>query len=336
MPGPGVGDSTRVMSTPGVGDATRVMPAPPVGGMGYGGDRTQVAITVTCPVCQTPNPPAEQYCQDCGLLFGSTPQDVEPLPDLAQLPRLLDAAGGREFALNPGTNTVGREAADVLLVDPTVSRRHAVLTLESGQLVVEDQGSTNGSYVAGRRLAPGERATAFDGDAVRFGNVHLSLAIPGAAARPAGAVADVGIAAPAPAEDRGAPVGFLVMPDGTEHPLFEGVNGIGRRSSNQIAINDAFMSGKHAEIRCTGGVCEMVDVGSTNGSFFNGDRMAPNAPLALSDGTAFTMGKTPVAFRAAGSAAPAPDVEATRLGDFELPADTTVAISAPAEGEPGW
>ncbi len=318
------------MPAMGTGEATRVMNVPPAGGMGMG-DATQHAITVTCPVCQTPNPPGEPYCQDCGLLFGSTPDEVEPLPDASQLPRLVEAASGREFALNPGVNSVGREAADILLVDPTVSRRHAQVTLQGSEAIVEDLGSTNGSYVAGRRLAPGEQATAYNGDTVRFGNIHLSLTLPGAASRPEGAVAPAA-AAPAveAAADRGPAVGSLVLADGTEFPLYEGANTLGRRSGNQIVIADAFMSGKHAEIRCAAeGSAELVDIGSTNGTFFAGERLAHHTPVALTDGTTFTMGKTPVTFRSTTAAignGPAP------MGDFELPADTTVALSTADEG----
>lgn len=324
------------MPAMGTGEATRVISPAPAGGMempGMGaGEATQHAITVTCPICQTPNPPGEQYCQDCGLMFGSTPDEVEPLPDVSQLPRLVEAASGREFALNPGLNSVGREAADILLMDPTVSRRHAQVTLEGSEAVVEDLGSTNGSYVAGRRLAPGERATAYNGDAVRFGNIHLTLTLPGAASRPdeAAAAATPVPAAEAPA-DRGPALANLVLADGTEFPLYEGTNTLGRRSGNQIVISDAFMSGKHAEIHCAAdGSAELVDIGSTNGTFFAGDRMAHHSPVALTDGTTFTMGKTPVTFR---SATALPENGPAPVGDFELPPDTTVALPA-ADDEP--
>jgi pSer/pThr/pTyr-binding forkhead associated (FHA) protein len=289
-------------TTPAGGEATRVMGAPPVAGMGY--EATQQAMTVTCAVCGTPNGPAERYCQDCGFMFGSAPGEVEPLPDLSQLPRLLETATGRELMLNPGANSVGRENADVLLMDPTVSRRHAQVTLENGQVTVEDFGSTNGTQVSGRRLAAGERASAFDGDTVKFGSVALTLAVPGGAARPADAAAPAAVAEPAPVEDRGEPVAFLSLGDGTEYPLYAGVNSLGRRSSNHIVLADAFASGKHAEITVNeDGTAQLVDVGSTNGSFIAGERLAANAPVALTEGLSVTLGKTALTYR---SAAPAP------------------------------
>lgn len=277
-------------------------------GGGYG-EATQQAITITCQVCATPNGPGTAYCQDCGLMFGSAPAEVEPLPDVSQLPRLVDASSGRELVLNSGLNSVGREGTDVLLPDPTVSRRHAQVTVESGQLIVEDLGSTNGTFVGGRPVRPGERAAAFDGDAVRFGSIHLVLALPGGAARPA----DAGVAATAAvAEDRGEPVAQLRLANGTDYPLYAGANTIGRRSSNEIILADAFASGRHAEITCNAdGTVILTDLGSTNGTFINGERLAPNTPVTLTEATQFRFAKSDATLALLGGLPS--DVEATMM-----------------------
>lgn len=308
------------------GDATRVMSAPPAPvGIGYG-EATQQAITITCPVCSTPNGPAERYCQDCGLLMGSTPAEIEPLPDASQLPRLVNPATGQELLLNPGLNTVGRDSADVLLPDPTVSRRHAQVTLEEGQLVVEDLGSTNGTQVAGNPVRPGDRAVAFSGDTVRFGSITLTLTLPGGAAR-AEAAPDAAAAAPA---ERGAALGYVAAPDGPEFPLYAGVNTVGRRSGNQIVYADSFMSGKHGEFHVEeDGSARYVDVGSTNGSFLAGERLAPNVPVALNDGTELTLGKTRFLFRRAAPGAPEGAVDAA---PEEPPAADVTAFVLPDLG----
>jgi pSer/pThr/pTyr-binding forkhead associated (FHA) protein len=312
------------------GEATQVIggPAAPIGG-GFG-EATQHALVTPCPVCRTPNPPTERYCQDCGLLFGSAAAEIEPVPDVSQLPRLVDA-GGREHPLNTGANSVGRDAADILIPDPTVSRRHAQVTLEEGLVTVEDQGSTNGTYVGGRKLAPGERAGAFAGDEVRFGSVVLSLVLPGGAARPAEGPAE---ASAVPPTDRGAAVAVLALDDGTEFPLYPGVNSIGRRSGNQVVLADAFMSGRHAEITCNeDGSAQLVDVGSTNGTFVGADRLAANVPLALTEGTVVRLGKTPVTFHATAAPEASADTlntaavapEPTMVGGFVLPEPTLMS-----------
>ncbi len=62
---------------------------------------------------------------------------------------------------------VGREAGCAFVIpDPTVSRRHARLWVEDGQLLIEDVGSSGGTYLNGRRIL---RDVLQPGDTVRFG-----------------------------------------------------------------------------------------------------------------------------------------------------------------------
>lgn len=57
------------------------------------------------------------------------------------------------FPLTEKTITVGREAYnDVVLIDPEASRKHAQISFQDGRYVIEDLGSTNGTYVNGRQI----------------------------------------------------------------------------------------------------------------------------------------------------------------------------------------
>lgn len=81
--------------------------------------------------------------------------------------------GSVEEALSTplGVLVFGRDAGcDVRIDHPTVSTRHARLVWTRRGLVVEDLGSTNGTYVAGTVVA---RAFVEKGADVRFGEVHL-------------------------------------------------------------------------------------------------------------------------------------------------------------------
>ncbi len=79
----------------------------------------------------------------------------------------------RRFLLAPGENRIGgAEAADLLLLVPGVSRRHACLVQDGERLALEDLGSRNGTFVNGRRIDRGEVRP---GDALRFGPVELRL-----------------------------------------------------------------------------------------------------------------------------------------------------------------
>ena len=50
-----------------------------------------------------------------------------------------------------------------------VSRRHALISIESGRLFIEDLGSTNYTHLNQNRLLPNQRYQLNDGDEIRFG-----------------------------------------------------------------------------------------------------------------------------------------------------------------------
>lgn len=69
--------------------------------------------------------------------------------------------------------SIGRSPENVIIApDPSVSRRHAVLYLEEGRLVIEDLGSTNGTFLYDKSKGVFEKITKAylkDGDLVRLG-----------------------------------------------------------------------------------------------------------------------------------------------------------------------
>ena len=92
---------------------------------------------------------------------------------------------GVPCAVNVGRAVLGAETGVVIgrdpsasshvVVDPSVSREHARLSVEGGELRVEDLGSTNGTYLNGRRLESGQRARVADGDELELGSVRLRV-----------------------------------------------------------------------------------------------------------------------------------------------------------------
>jgi hypothetical protein len=64
---------------------------------------------------------------------------------------------------------------------------------------------------------------------------------------------------------------------------------IGRDASNNITINDAEISRKHARLSFQGGKYILEDLGSTNGSFVNGQRLA--GPVVLKPGDVVSLGE---------------------------------------------
>jgi diguanylate cyclase (GGDEF)-like protein len=85
---------------------------------------------------------------------------------------------GRVFPLNPGANLIGRSPnVDIPLVDEEVSRSHARVTLVEGphgeEILLEDLGSTNGTFVNGSAV-PSSVPLA-SGDRIALGNHVLKL-----------------------------------------------------------------------------------------------------------------------------------------------------------------
>ena len=64
---------------------------------------------------------------------------------------------------------------------------------------------------------------------------------------------------------------------------------IGRDSNNGVAINDAEISRKHARLTFQGGKYVLDDLGSTNGTFVNGQRLA--GPVVLKSGDVVSLGE---------------------------------------------
>ncbi len=60
-------------------------------------------------------------------------------------------------------------------------------------------------------------------------------------------------------------------------------------------VEDTGVSRRHLEIRTANGVTSAVDMGSTNGSYVNGQRVAGSTELT--DGSTITMGRTKIIFR---------------------------------------
>jgi len=84
------------------------------------------------------------------------------------------AGAGSEHPVD-GELILGREhgSADLVLDDPGVSRRHARVLTDAGALVVEDLGSSNGTYVNGQRITgPVEVAS---GDELQLGGTVLGF-----------------------------------------------------------------------------------------------------------------------------------------------------------------
>jgi hypothetical protein len=83
-----------------------------------------------------------------------------------------------QFTIRPGSEVrVGRDPAQcpIFLSEPRVSGVHATLRFDGGQLLVRDETSNNGTWIAGTRVPPGAWTPVPMGTALRFGPIEFSV-----------------------------------------------------------------------------------------------------------------------------------------------------------------
>ncbi len=88
---------------------------------------------------------------------------------------------GGEFPLHPGREIViGRSSdLDMVLVEDMVSRKHAKIGMSGDQIVIQDLGSTNGTFVNGEKI---KRTRLKEGDRILVGTSIIKVVVAQAAA----------------------------------------------------------------------------------------------------------------------------------------------------------
>jgi hypothetical protein len=118
-----------------------------------------------------PGPAYNPYAQPGGY---APPAPMQGGP--ARNARLV-SNDGRTYPLSVGSTVIGRgDQANLRLPDVGISRRHARIDFDGGQVVLTDLGSTNGTQVNGQRVA----AVALNpGDMIQLGTTTLTFRVDG-------------------------------------------------------------------------------------------------------------------------------------------------------------
>ncbi|MBX3296074.1 MAG: FHA domain-containing protein [Acidobacteria bacterium] len=189
------------------------------------------------------------------------------------------------FQIKSASVWLGRDPSCDIVFDATsatVSRRHAEIRLENGQLLLADNNSFNGTLVNGTRIS-GVRPLA-SGDEVQLGSGGPILRVHAGAGKPQKPPSSPQFRA----EDRGQRTMVLKLdPTGglrTSEPAAQlilsraipdgGAITVGRGEGCEVRLDGLQISNRHARFSRSGQGIVVEDLGSTNGTFVNGSRTA--------------------------------------------------------------
>lgn len=161
---------------------------------------------------------------------------------------------------------IGRDmSCDIVLHSENVSALHAELTLmNSGDILLEDKGSRNGTFIQNQAIRPGAQVNVRRGDAIRFGDVELQ---------------------------------WSQVPLPEDNSAYKAIYGIGSHFNNDIQVSGGTVSRYHATIKVgRDGKVYIVDH-SKNGTTVDGVKINPNTPYRIKKSSAVVCGGVPVNLR---------------------------------------
>ena len=257
--------------------------------------------------------------------------------------RVVCLTDGREYNVGSGPLSLGRDAgSDVVVGGNEVSRQHAEIRSDPEGYILLDT-SVNGTYVNGERI--GKTHLLARADVIRVGNdefrfyadtaASAALKSPPKAAAPAPApspnrpptgaaqrLSDTMHGIPDPEQQRNTPPSPEAAPlasflfrtgdlKGRRLPIKVPVVNIGRGDYNDVLIVDPSVSTMHAKLQRREGIWILTDLGSTNGTFVEGERFTGETPLT--PGTIVRFGDVAALFEPLDDKIPVARAPTTRL-----------------------
>lgn len=201
--------------------------------------------------------------------------------------------GGRTTDVRLQQTSLGRDPnGDVPVDDPAVSWLHAQITRQGSDLYLRDLGSRNGTFVNAELVSLPYLLA--DGDVIHLGNTDLVFrsAVPARSKRPEK------LPEPEPQAEGPHLMGSSGSVLGMRFALSGRSTQVGRDPQSPIALNDPTVSRLHARFDRKGEEWTVTDLGSTNGTFVNGNRLAPNTPATLAPGDEIKVGEVAFVFEA--------------------------------------
>jgi pSer/pThr/pTyr-binding forkhead associated (FHA) protein len=179
---------------------------------------------------------------------------------------------------------IGRGAScDVRLPDATVSHRHASLRSQGADFVLFDEGSMNGTFVGGVRVAARTSRIVRSGDLIRVGRVWLEVRLDHSRiTRDVAAVTRelaLALVSQAIARAGGDSTTRVQVVEGRDQgatlllALEDRDYSIGRAADCELPLADGDASRVHVQLRRRGGVVTVRDLGAKNGTWLADTRL---------------------------------------------------------------
>lgn len=164
---------------------------------------------IRCPSCQKSHPENTLFCDECGAyLLSEDGRATDPLTvetsswvdrEAAKVSTKAREAGRAvtlsflivdlnrqiEFPLSKELNIGRLDAASATFPDldltsyggfeKGISRRHAKITRQGEEIMIEDLGSVNGTFLNGKRLTPYLQHPLASGDEIRLGQLSMRI-----------------------------------------------------------------------------------------------------------------------------------------------------------------
>ena len=158
---------------------------------------------------------------------------------------------------------IGRDAScDIVMHSDRVSSLHAELTLlNSGDIMLEDKGSRNGTFIMNQQIKPNKPVNVRRGDAIRFADVELQWS-------------------------------QVPMPE--DNSAYQGLYGIGSHFNNDFQISGSTVSRYHATVKHGRDGKMYIFDHSKNGTTVDGTKIPSNSPYRIKKNSAVVCGGVPV------------------------------------------
>ena len=199
--------------------------------------------------------------------------------------------------LSVGTYVIGRSSqADIQFDGASLSRQHIELSVGEEEIKVTDLNSSNGSFCNGERLTAQVAQSLNLEDIIKVGSFEFKVEWEKPLAQFVEEQTSYKPPEPLERTMMDAPAGGFVLcyttPDGeaVEKVLDPGIYVIGRTASSDIQIPISKVSRLHARLEVTEQGCTLEDVGSSNGTFYQGNRVDAHVKIPMLPGTTFVIG----------------------------------------------